>query len=88
MSAKRPVCPSDMNLNPVQSRPLATVIIDGRIMKDNLKSTGKTEAWLNKKLSQKGVDIKEVILATFDSTKDDINIYLKYHKELKNDDFE
>jgi len=88
MSSKRPVCPSDMNLNPVQSRPLATVIIDGRIMKDNLKSTGKTEAWLNKKLSQKGVDIKEVILATFDSTKDDINIYLKYHKELKNDDFE
>lgn len=88
MSSKRPVCPSDMNLNPVQSRPLATVIIDGRIMKDNLKSTGKTEAWLNKKLSQKGIDIKEVILATFDSTKDDINIYLKYHKELKNDDFE
>lgn len=89
MTAKRYLCPSDINMNPVQSRPLANIIIDGRILKGNLQSTGKNEAWLYKKLNQKGVsDIKEVILATFDFTKDDINVYLKYHKKLKNDIFE
>lgn len=89
MSAKRPACPSDMDLNPVQTKPMANIIIDGRIMKGNLKSTGKNEAWVDKKLNQKGVsDIKEVILATYDSVKDDINIYLKYHKKMKNDIFE
>lgn len=89
MSAKRPVSPSDLNLNPAQSMPLANVIIDGNIMKGNLQSTGKNEAWLNKKLKEKGVsDIKDVMLATFDINKDDINIYLKYHKKMKNDIFE
>lgn len=89
MSAKRPLCPSDMNMNPVQSKPLANIIIDGRIMKRNLQNTGKNETWLYKQLKQKGVnDIKEIILATFDSTKDDINVYLKYHKKEKNDIFE
>lgn len=86
---KRPICPSDMNINPVQSMPMANIIIDGRIMKGNLKYTGKNETWVNNKLRQKGIsDIKEVILATFDSTKDDMNIYLKYHKKLRNDIFE
>ncbi len=89
MSAKRPLTPSDINIDPVQSKPLANVIIDGRILKGNLQSTGKNEIWLIKKLQQKGVsDIKEVILATYDGTKDDINIYLKYHKKMKNDIFE
>jgi len=89
MEVKRPVCPSDMNMNPVQTKPMASIIIDGRIMKSNLHRTGKNENWLNKKLKEKGVtDIKEVILATFDSTKDDINLYLKYHKKMKIDIFE
>ncbi|CRZ34216.1 uncharacterized membrane protein YcaP (DUF421 family) [Herbinix hemicellulosilytica] len=88
-SAKRPLTPSDINLNPVQSKPMANVIIDGHILKGNLQSTGKDETWLIKRIQQKGVlDIKEIILATYDSTKDDINIYLKSHKKMKNDIFE
>lgn len=89
MAAKRPVCPADININPVQPIPMANIIIDGRIINTNLKSTGKNETWVNNKLRQKGVsDIKDVILATFDSNKDDINIYLKSYKKLKNDIFE
>ena len=69
--------------------PMANIIIDGKIMSGNLKYTGKNEAWLKKRLTQKGVsDIKEIILATFDNTKDDINVYLKNHKKYKNDIFE
>lgn len=89
LAATRPVTPEDLQINPVQTLPMANVIIDGRVMKGNLQSTGKNEVWLQDKLSQKGVsDIKDVILATFDGTKDDINIYMKYHKKYRNDIFE
>lgn len=89
MASTRPVAPEDLNINPVQNTPMANIIIDGKIMKGNLKSTGKNEDWVYKRLRQKGVnDIKEIILATFDSTKDDMNIYLKYNKKYRNDIFE
>lgn len=89
MSNTRPIAPEDVKLTPVQKTPMANIIIDGRIMKGNLQSTGKNEAWVKKKLSQRGVsDIQEVILATFDSSQDDMNIYLKFHKRYKNDIFE
>lgn len=89
VSNKRPLVPEDLNIKPVQPIPMANIIIDGRVMVGNLKSTGKDQAWLSNKLRQKGVkDINEVVLATFDNTKDDINIYLKYHSKYKNDIFE
>lgn len=89
MASTRSLTPEDVNMKPDQTFPMANIIIDGRIMKENLQSTGKNEAWLNKKLSQKGInDVNEIILATFDSNKDDINIYLKYHKKYRNDIFE
>lgn len=85
----RPATPSDFNLSPSQNMPLANVIIDGKIFYDNLKSTGKNEAWLQKQLQQKGIpDMKEVILATFDYSKDTINIYLKFHRKMTRDIFE
>ncbi|NLL72479.1 MAG: DUF421 domain-containing protein [Clostridiales bacterium] len=89
MATTRPTTPEDLNIEPLQNLPMANVIIDGKIMKGNLKSTGKNEAWINKRLSQKGVsDIKDIILATYDSNKDDMNIYLKYHRKYNNDIFE
>ena len=89
VSITRPLTPNDINISPEQDMPMANIIIDGKIMSGNLKYTGKNEAWLKKRLTQKGVsDIKEIILATFDNTKDDINVYLKNHKKYKNDIFE
>lgn len=89
MSVNRPATPSDFNIEPTQSLPLPNVIIDGKILPDNLKSTGKNEKWLMKQLETKGVsNMKEVILATFDPSKDNLNIYLKYHKKMLRDIFE
>ena len=89
VSITRPLTPNDINISPEQDMPMANIIIDGKIMSGNLKYTRKNEAWLKKRLTQKGVsDIKEIILATFDNTKDDINVYLKNHKKYKNDIFE
>lgn len=85
----RPATPSDLNLNPTQSLPMANVIIDGRIMKDNLKSTGKNEAWVDKQLQANGItNMKEVILANYDSTQDKLNIYKKFHRKMIRDLFE
>ncbi len=85
----RPVTPSDLNLNPTQGLPLTNVIIDGKIFYDNLKSTGKNEAWLEKQLTQKGIkDIREVILATFDYSKNSVNFYQKFHREMTRDLFQ
>ena len=89
MSATRPVTPEDINISPIQATPLANIIIDGKIMKGNLKFFGKDEEWLKNKLKQKkALDIREVILATYDPAKDDINVYFKYHKKYKVDIFE
>lgn len=89
MVSKRPATPEDHNLNPTQTLPMANVIIDGKILPDNLKSTGKDVKWLEKQLqSNKVTDIKEVILATYDSTKDKLNIYTKFHRRMLRDIFE
>jgi len=88
-AGNRPVTPSDLNISPTQSVPLANVIIDGKIMNDNLKSTGKNEKWLEKQLQAQGIkDKKEVFLATFDSSSDKINVYKKLNKKMTTDIFE
>lgn len=84
----RPATPSDFNLNPQQNNLLANVIIDGKILKDNLKATGKDEKWLEKQLSSQGAaDIKEVILANYDMNSDKLNIYIKLHQKTSGDLF-
>lgn len=88
-SKNRPATPEDHNLNPSQNMPMANVIIDGKIMHDNLKSTGKNEAWVSKQLqAHNNIDIGEVILATYDSAKDKLNIYKKFHRKMLRDIFE
>lgn len=86
---KRPLTPSDMNLNPEQNYPMANVILDGHILKDNLKSTGKDEKWLEKQLSAYGItDVKEVMLATCDIASNKLNVYIKLHKKMTRDIFQ
>jgi uncharacterized membrane protein YcaP (DUF421 family) len=87
-SKNRPATPEDHNLNPTQALPLANVIIDGKIMHDNLKSTGKNATWVEKQLQAKNIDIKEVMLANYDGTKDKLNVYKKFHRKMLRDIFE
>ncbi|MBH1941392.1 DUF421 domain-containing protein [Mobilitalea sibirica] len=89
MTKNQPVTPKDLNIDVIQSVPLSNIIIDGKVMKDNLKSTGKNIMWLEEQLKQYHVDnIKEVILATYDESKDKVNIYFKNHKKMLRDIFE
>jgi len=89
LSKHRPVTTSDLNLNPKQNYPLSNVIIDGHILKDNLRSTGNNEKWLEKQLSVHGVtNMKEVMLATCDIGSNQLNIYVKLHEKTSRDLFE
>lgn len=89
LSKHRPSTPDDHGLNPVQSTPLPNIIIDGKIMHYNLKLAGKDEKWLLNRLRTDGYkEISEIILATYDASKDKINVYKKYHKENLKDIFE
>ncbi|MDF2843024.1 MAG: hypothetical protein K0R00_1450 [Herbinix sp.] len=85
----RPMTPDDQNLNPQQLSPMANVIIDGVILDDNLLSTGKNKAWVDKQLKENNIkNMHEIILATYDSNKNKLNIYTKFHKKMVRDIFE
>ena len=57
---------NDMKLKVSKNGLCANVIIDGKVMYNNLKKINKDEKWLNKELKLKGKDISDIILATVD----------------------
>lgn len=68
VAARRPVTPEDMNLAPEQERLFTEVIMDGRILEENLRRMGRDAAWLSKQLRSQGIrDAKEVFLGLCDS---------------------
>ena len=54
VSSKRPANPADMNLKPKQEFLGTEVIMDGRIMGENLRRMGKDENWLKEQLKNQG----------------------------------
>lgn len=61
-----PVNRNDMKLKVSKNGLCANVIIDGKVMYNNLNKINKDEKWLNKELKLKGKDISDIILATVD----------------------
>ena len=67
VSSQRPATPNDMNLTPEQELLFTELIMDGRILDDNLKRMGLDLSWLNEQLKQHKVhSAKEVFLAVCD----------------------
>lgn len=63
----KPVVMKDLNLKASKQGLCANVIIDGKIMKNNLKNINKDEKWLEKELKVKGYqDLSNILLATVD----------------------
>ena len=66
VSDKRPATPGDLKLCPPPSHIGTEVIMDGRILGENLRRMGRDEVWLKKRLAeQKYHDTKEVFLAVY-----------------------
>ena len=63
VSAKRPLNPEDMGLNPKPEHIGTEIIMDGRVMGDNLKRKGLNDDWLRKELKKRGYkSAKEIFL--------------------------
>ena len=72
-----PLTPNDMNIKVKRTDLVANVIIDSKVLINNLKNMNKTEEWLEKELKIKGYrDLNKILLATLD-LEDKITIYEK-----------
>lgn len=82
----RPATPSDFNLEPKQEMLNANVVIDGKILWENLRHAGKDEKWLMDQLKANGADdVKDVILAA--CADDKLNVFVKTGERMDMDIF-
>ncbi len=66
-SIKRPLTPEDMNITPEETGICTEIIMDGRILHDNLKRLGLDLVWLDKELKkQRYHTAKEIYLGICD----------------------
>lgn len=67
VSSKRPMNPTDMNIVPQSEYIYTEVIMDGRVLEDNLGRLGLDSRWLQKQLEFQGYkNAKEVFLGVCD----------------------
>lgn len=62
----KPVTIKDLNLKQIDQSLCANIIIDGKIMENNLSNMNKKIEWLNQQLKIKGYNLDEILLATLD----------------------
>ena len=63
----RPATPTDLNLNPQQSKVQTPFVMDGKLLEDNIRQAGKEEAWVRRSLLRQGYkDEADVLLALWD----------------------
>lgn len=76
-SEYKPLTPNDMKVKVNKACLCANIIIDGNIMKKNLKNMNKTEDWLKQELKVKGYqDTDNILLATLDN-QEKLTVYEK-----------
>lgn len=75
VSTKRPLNSEDMNLSPAPEYISTEVIMDGRILDENLKRLGLDIKWLENQIKQQGFkNAKEIFLGICDQNKQ-LNLY-------------
>ena len=66
-SVSRPVTPSDMNLSPEQTTLGYDLIMDGQVMTQNLKKSGRDMNWLSSEIKKQGYNSpSDIFYAVFD----------------------
>ena len=70
VSTKRPLNPEDINLSPQPEYISTEVIMDGRVLDDNLRRMGLDAKWLQSRIKEQGYkNAKEIFLGICDSNK-------------------
>lgn len=75
-SADRPLTPSDMNIT-VEEYDIGTeVIMDGRVMGENLRRIGRDNNWLETQVKKQGYkNVQEIFLGVYQKEKDILTLY-------------
>ena len=77
-SANRPITPGDMNITVKAAHIASEVIMDGRIMGENLTRMGRDDKWLYKQIEAQGYrSADEIFLAIYRKDEDKLTIYPK-----------
>ncbi len=76
MAANRPVTPDDMKI-PAKATHIGTeIIMDGRIMGENLTRMGRDEKWLEDQLKSQGyTSPREIFLGIYHTEKDRLSLF-------------
>lgn len=75
-SENRPATPEDLNITVKATHIGVEVIMDGRIMGENLSRMGRDANWLKKQLKEQGYkDVKEIFLGIYRSEEDRLSLY-------------
>lgn len=86
-SLKRPATPQDLNLNPQKDMITTNVILDGKVLPENLKSLDLDVDWLYKELNRQGFkDAKSIFLGTCDIDHN-LSLYKKITTDNPKDNF-
>lgn len=79
ISKKRPTNPEDLKIEPAEATIQTEVIMDGRILDENLKRMGLDKIWLKKQIDNKGYKkTKEILLCLCDQN----NILTVFSNEI------
>ena len=75
-AANRPATPDDLKIMAKATHIGTEVIMDGRIMGENLRRTGRDEAWLKQAVRAQGYgDVKAILLGVYRPTEDRLTLY-------------
>ena len=70
VAARRPATPEDIGIAPEKEQIFTELIMDGRVLGENLHRMGVDETWLLRQLRQQGYhSAREVFLAVADANK-------------------
>ena len=70
VAARRPATPEDMGIAPEKEQIFTELVMDGRVLGENLHRMGVDETWLLRQLRQQGYhSAREVFLAVADANK-------------------
>ncbi len=87
-SINRPTTPADFNMAPEPASLDVNLIVDGRILHENLQACGHDEMWLQKQFVSQGFEKPEqIFLATLDR-QDNLSIYENTDLKSSHDFFE
>jgi uncharacterized membrane protein YcaP (DUF421 family) len=75
-AANRPATPEDLKISPKKTSIGVEVIMDGRIIGENLSRMGRDENWLAKQLKMQGYpDAKDIFLGIYRKEEDSLTLY-------------